>query len=341
MLELPRKQPIFEMVLCMAFSQGNDSTVVIRINPYSISYADMVNELERLLASPRFPFEEDVSQDGFSTFRRQSMLTKTDITKPSIVHLRNRFGLCLVGQWEREEELSSTEEVALLLHGLACTKNDSFWPDLARSLPMPSFRFDFSGNGESEGRQQFGNLWREYADIHCAVEYIETVAKKKVSVVIGHSQGGSLVLMYAASTALSKSHRPSLYVNISGRLLSPGSIFRFKNNALSQQLMSTGECEWNGTHADMRLVHTRVMMDFVSNVPSITTPVVTIHGSADTIIPLSDAQETDKLITGSHRLIVVEGADHGYKRHRKQLIEAVQESVGLHTSQKGRCQTET
>ncbi|RVX05359.1 hypothetical protein CK203_013656 [Vitis vinifera] len=48
------------------------------------------------------------------------------------------------------------------------------------------------------------------------------------------------------------------------------------------------------------------------------TRVLTIHGSADEIIPVEDALEFAKIIP-NHTLHIVEGADHRYTSHQAEL----------------------
>jgi len=52
----------------------------------------------------------------------------------------------------------------------------------------------------------------------------------------------------------------------------------------------------------------------------------TIHGSADEIIPVEDAYEFAKLIS-NHKLRVIEGANHCYTAHRRELSDAVVEAI--------------
>ena len=48
----------------------------------------------------------------------------------------------------------------------------------------------------------------------------------------------------------------------------------------------------------------------------------TVHGSADEIIPVEDAYEFAKHIP-THKLSVIDGADHCYTAHHKELSDAV------------------
>lgn len=48
----------------------------------------------------------------------------------------------------------------------------------------------------------------------------------------------------------------------------------------------------------------------------------TVHGSADETIPVEDACEFAKLIP-NHELRIIEGANHNYTTHRKEVADTV------------------
>ena len=50
--------------------------------------------------------------------------------------------------------------------------------------------------------------------------------------------------------------------------------------------------------------------------------VLTVHGSADELVPVQDALEFAKIIP-NHKLHVVEGADHGYTSYQAELVPVV------------------
>ncbi|TYG64200.1 hypothetical protein ES288_D06G089400v1 [Gossypium darwinii] len=51
------------------------------------------------------------------------------------------------------------------------------------------FRFDFAGNGESEGSFQYGNYYREADDLHAVIQHFSGESHV-VSAILGHSKGG-------------------------------------------------------------------------------------------------------------------------------------------------------
>lgn len=50
--------------------------------------------------------------------------------------------------------------------------------------------------------------------------------------------------------------------------------------------------------------------------------VLTVHGSADEVIPVEDALEFAKIIP-NHKLQIVEGANHSYTSHQTELASIV------------------
>ncbi|MCI13050.1 BAAT/acyl-CoA thioester hydrolase carboxy-terminal protein, partial [Trifolium medium] len=52
---------------------------------------------------------------------------------------------------------------------------------------ISSFRFDFTGNGESEGSFEFGNYWREVDDIHSVAQHFHET-NRRVMAIVGHSK---------------------------------------------------------------------------------------------------------------------------------------------------------
>ncbi|KAK7388202.1 hypothetical protein VNO78_23011 [Psophocarpus tetragonolobus] len=52
---------------------------------------------------------------------------------------------------------------------------------------ITSFRFDFTGNGESEGSFEFGSYWREADDIYAVAQHFHK-ANRTVIAFVGHSK---------------------------------------------------------------------------------------------------------------------------------------------------------
>nr|VDC66550.1 unnamed protein product [Brassica rapa] len=130
-------------------------------------------------------------------------------------------------------ETGSTE-VVVLCHGFRSNKNDAVMKSVAAAIEkegISAFRFDFSGNGlicfslfppsslidafhccrESEGSFYFGNYNHEADDLRSVIQHFSNM-NRVVPVILGHSKGGDVVLLYA-----SKYHDISNVINLSGR----------------------------------------------------------------------------------------------------------------------------
>ncbi|KAL8035911.1 hypothetical protein ABFX02_12G125500 [Erythranthe guttata] len=124
--------------------------------------------------------------------------------------LENKHGEKLVGLLHE----TRSNEVVIICHGILCTKEHNIIVNVASALDnegISAFRFDFSGNGESEGLFQSGNFSNEVEDLRSVIEYFKELNRSTVAI-IGHSKGGVVVLLYA-----SKYHDITAVVNISGR----------------------------------------------------------------------------------------------------------------------------
>ncbi|XP_020225926.1 uncharacterized protein LOC109807738 isoform X2 [Cajanus cajan] len=160
-----------------------------------------------------------LSQPIFSEFsrlpvriyrRNLNMKAAQNPSRQQKVIITSKYGNKLVGILQESE----TKEIVILCHGFQCSKDDNIMTNLAAALEnagVSSFRFDFTGNGESEGSFEFGNYWREVDDLHDVAQHFNGT-NHKVIAIIGHSKGGDVVLLYA-----SKYHHIKTVVNISGR----------------------------------------------------------------------------------------------------------------------------
>lgn len=222
---------------------------------------------------------------------------------------------------------TGSKEIVVLCHGFQSTKEDRTMVTLAHALEkegISTFRFDFSGNGESEGQFEFGNYFKEVDDLHSVIQHFRGV-NRAVPAIVGHSKGGNVVLLYA-----SKYHDIHNVVNVSGRYnLKAGIEERFgkdfmerirkegyfdvKNKAGNVECRITLESLMDRLNIDMHEECLKIDKEC---------RVLTIHGTADQVIPVEDAFEFDKIIP-NHKLQIVEGADHSYIEHQTELASIV------------------
>ncbi|CAA3017182.1 uncharacterized protein LOC111386412 isoform X1 [Olea europaea var. sylvestris] len=235
----------------------------------------------------------------------------------------NKHGEKLVGLLHE----TGSMEIVVLCHGFRSSKETSTISSLAVALEnegISAVRFDFAGNGESEGSFQYGNYHREVEDLRSVIEYF-TGVKRTIIAILGHSKGGNVVLLYA-----SKYHDIHAVVNVSGRYnlkrgieerLGKDFLERIKKEGFIDVKKRTGEVNYRVTEESLMDRLNTNMHEACLSIDE-RCRVLTVHGSSDEIIPVEDALAFSKIIP-NHRLHIIEGADHRYSSHEAELASVV------------------
>ncbi|GAA4411245.1 bifunctional alpha/beta hydrolase/OsmC family protein [Nibrella viscosa] len=116
------------------------------------------------------------------------------------IDFRNKDGHVLSGRLELPVD-RKPHAFALFAHCFTCTKNLTAIRNISRALSLSGiavFRFDFTGLGESEGEFGETTFSSNIADLLSAAEYLKTEYQAP-ALAIGHSLGGTAVLMAAGS----------------------------------------------------------------------------------------------------------------------------------------------
>ncbi|KAF7817384.1 BAAT/acyl-CoA thioester hydrolase carboxy-terminal protein [Senna tora] len=247
------------------------------------------------------------------------------------VIIQNYHGEKLVGILH---DARSTQLV-IVCHGLQSSKERIPMVNLAAALEkdgISAFRFDFAGNGESEGSFRYGNYYREADDLRAVVQHFRD-EKYVITAIIGHSKGGNVVLLYA-----SKYKDVNVVVNISGRFnLVRGIEDRLGKNFM-QRIKRDGFIDVKNRRGNiMYRVTEESLMDRLSTITHtccLLIPqdcrVLTVHGSKDQTVPTEDALDFAKFIICNHEVRIVEGADHEYTCHQDDLVRIVLEFIKAH-----------
>jgi uncharacterized protein len=83
-------------------------------------------------------------------------------------------------------QVQGDKRLVILCHGFASHRNSFHFAEIAEKLAqnnVSSFRFDFSGNGDSEGIFEFGNYEVESQDIRAAVVFTRDAGFKVIGLV--------------------------------------------------------------------------------------------------------------------------------------------------------------
>ncbi|KAK4412621.1 hypothetical protein Salat_2909200 [Sesamum alatum] len=237
--------------------------------------------------------------------------------------IENSHGEKLVGILHE----TGSSELVIICHGFRSSKDRIPMVNLAFAFQregISAFRFDFAGNGESEGSFQYGNYRREAEDLRSVVKHFHG-EQRLVVALVGHSKGGNAVLMYASSykdihTIVNIAGRFNLRRGIEGRL---GEDFQEKieRYGFIDVKNRRGKTEYRVTKEslmDRLATDTRAACQTIP----LSCRVLTIHGTLDEFVPVEDAYDFAKHIP-NHKLCIVEGADHEYTKHQSELASIV------------------
>ncbi|KAL7238097.1 hypothetical protein ACSBR2_004234 [Camellia fascicularis] len=300
----------------------NTSTLTL-INPYYSSSSSS--------SSSAFPLHQlrlipSINHNTRTTTLNMSLPSSQNPVMPASqqkITIPNNFGEKLVGILHE----TGSVEIVILCHGFRSTKEQDVMVNVAVALEkegITAFRFDFAGNGESEGSFQYGNYWREAEDLRAVIQHFNG-ASRVTSAILGHSKGGNVVLLYA-----SKYHDIHTVVNVSGRYnlekgieerLGKDFIERTKKEGYLDVENKKGEVLFRVTEESLMDRLNTKMHDACVQIDK-NCRVLTVHGSADEIIPVEDALEFAKIIP-NHKLHIIEEANHVYTKHQAELISVV------------------
>ena len=251
-----------------------------------------------------------------------SFTDSLDVPQEKIV-IRNRYGEKLVGVLHE----AGSNDIVVLCHGFRSSKDSRTILSLANALASEKisiFRFDFSGNGESEGTFEYGNYYKEVDDLRDVILHFKK-HKRGTRAIAGHSKGGNVVILYA-----SMYHDIYKVINLSGRFnLERGIGDRFGNDYM-EKINRHGFIDVEDTTGRIiyRVTKESLMDRLKTDVQSACTSidpncrVLTVHGANDDVVPSEDALEFDKYIS-NHELHIIEETDHRYASYQLELASIV------------------
>ncbi|KAK0443848.1 hypothetical protein EV421DRAFT_1803722 [Armillaria borealis] len=105
----------------------------------------------------------------------------------------------ILEQLEPEKSMQG-RKLALVLHGLGRHKDHLFLKQLASTLPIDSFRFDFRGYFESPGIWRQNKMEEDVLDLRIVTDYLKAHFGYQINLVIGHSRGAVLAVRWLCTS---------------------------------------------------------------------------------------------------------------------------------------------
>lgn len=238
------------------------------------------------------------------------------ISKPTV--FRSFDGLTLRGTLVQPEVSSSAAVV--FVHGGGVTRDEGgFFTRIAEGLAnvgVASLRFDLRGHGESDGQQEELTLASILNDIDAALEHVVQVTGTEHAHLLAASFAGGITAYFAVQHPERVSslvlvnpllnykkrfvddkpywHDSRIDEEAGRELAEHGFLFHNPNFKLSRPLLN--EVFYLRPH---------------EAIADLTVPVLFIHGTRDTFIPIESTREAVQRIKSNVEVLEIDGAQHG------------------------------
>ena len=210
-----------------------------------------------------------------------------------------------------------TDRIAVLCHGFLSNKNsktNKTLTDILVPQGIATFRFDFFGQGESEGPFENITVTTALRQALAALDLVKAKGYRKIALE-GSSFGGLVALLAAAK-------RPKLFCLA---LKCPVPDFP---EMLKLEFGDKGIAAWKKTGTIPNVVpgaSGRIKLSYgfyedcarhsgYEAAKAITAPTLIVQGNADEYVPLHQSRRLSEELTGKNVLVVLPGADHHFSK---------------------------
>ncbi len=233
------------------------------------------------------------------------------------IYFYNDAGELLTGTLHVPEAPSS--QGVVVAHCFTGSRHISILTQICNQLceaGIMALRFDFSGNGQSEGDFSDTTFSKSVGEINAAAEYLRTRGPGIIHLA-GHSMGAIVSLIAGAA-----SDRVSSICCIAGRLSGVDPYFFLdasqkrelkENKAVSFVSRNRKLTLKQGFFTDALTHNTAVIIE------SLNKKMLIVHGEADEIIPVQEAHKAHALNPRTAELALMPGVDHMFlsKLHQR------------------------
>jgi len=214
--------------------------------------------------------------------------------------------------------------LVVLCHGImmTCAHNPVRWfADRLSSMGYLTLKFDFLGNGISDGYSIDMTAPGEMEDLRCVLSKCREDFPDKKIVVVGHSLGGLVSLLLA-------SEQKDLFDGLV--LLAPALVIEdeCKNGRIVYESFDKDNVPefvevWGGK-VGREYFLTGAKLDIYSRVQAYKEMFYLIQGDEDIFVPVSYAQRLSDLMPNCD-LRIIEGGDHHFIRPKKKALSIIEE----------------
>lgn len=229
------------------------------------------------------------------------------------IHFENDQGESLAGTLHGPEN-GGGDKAVVLGHCFTCTRHTGILRRIAAGLIQRGFlvlRFDFSGNGQSQGDFADSTYSKQISEMRAAMALVEERGAQWIALG-GHSMGGLIAFLTAVE------HGETAAVCTLASRLAGMDAGSFLSREQRRKLRENGEVSFRSRGRDLVLTDqffndarrfdpSKALADFHR-------PLLLVHGSEDEIIPVQEATRARELGGQNVELEIIPGADHMFGR---------------------------
>jgi len=241
------------------------------------------------------------------------------------IEFKNTLDEKLAGALHQPEQYAG-DLCVIVCHGFTGNKDKNWIKNacdrISKEVSVPAFRFDFAGNGESEGTFAQAHYLKEVGDLKSAIDLLETKGFKKF-ITIGHSMGSVVCQVEAAEDA-----RVIRVIDVSGT----GDTKRFVTERFEKGEWGMPDAPYKHTKRDGRVffvsqefIDAGLKIDLPEIVKKLKIPALFIHGDADESVLYSEGQKLFSFYGGPKEFVTIAGANHSFTDpdRERQMIDAI------------------
>ncbi len=245
------------------------------------------------------------------------------------VSILNNHKEKLVGIETIPTEKKTKYSTVILAHGFGVTKEESgMFNKLAEELVgenILSFRFDFSGCGESEGDYSETSLSKLKSDLSKILEFVRSQPK------VDNSRIGILGQSFGTATTITLEPKVKCLVMMGSTSHPKETLIKLFSNGYNPDGIST-RVKSNGVVTKVKPQFWKDLSNhkLLKSIKNIHSPILFIHGEKDDKVPLSEMEAYFKNANEPKEKIIIKGTDHGLRPHRDKMYEAVKKWFKKH-----------
>ncbi|HVZ12468.1 MAG TPA: alpha/beta hydrolase [Patescibacteria group bacterium] len=236
------------------------------------------------------------------------------------VQIKNKSGETLVGVEVLPDEKRDKYPVVIMAHGFAYFKEeDGLFVEVGKRLAaigIASYRFDFSGCGESEGDYAKTTLSKLRDDLGSILEFVKsrpTTDRDRIGI-WGQSFGATTTISLSPQVrAIALTGSFMRGKEVISNLFGDG----YHPEALSIRHHSDG----TETRMEGQFWKDFDNHDMTARLKEIKSSLLLIHGSKDDHVPLSEMELIYEKANQPKEKVIVDGADHGLEPKREEVYD--------------------